>query len=299
MKLLVAALVIALPTFAEKKPKSKPPSGPQTVRMADQTVTTPLGDFTFSTMTLSPEIYLGMVRSNLRLQGLSTNGTGKKWEHIAFSGIFANSAGKEVDREYFTFFKMAAGQSMQLSSMPEGSIVFLREPVASFTIKYDSGTPDVSYSLKLRKPAESDELQFSDEFVALAFSVGRNGLNFALLNKTDEPIKIDWNQISFIDWSADAHPVTHTGVKYTDAAAAKPASIVPPSAKFKDAIIPADNVHFTSGQYGGWSVNDLLPHTTSAPTLKGKDVAVYMPLEVNGKTKNYTFQFQIIDVFLN
>lgn len=40
----------------------------------------------------------------------------------------------------------------------------------------------------------------------------------------------------------------------------------------------------------------MFPEGEEAKVYKGKSFSVFMPLEINGVTKNYTFTFDVVDV---
>ena len=242
----------------------------------------------------------GMVMpGGIVVTGRVSNLTSAKWERVNFDAILLNSSGAETASSTLFYSNFGEGQSFALKDGWLMQSFHVRNgPAAALRLKFSSGSVAVSYRFKMLKPGESEDLRFDDAEIESAFTIGRNGINFTLRNKTDEPIKIDWNQGSYIDEAGTAHPITHSGVKYTDAAAAKPASTIPPSAKLEDVATPADAIYFTSGEYGGWRTRDLLPRTINAPALKGSTIALYLPLEVNGRTKNYLFRFLISDASL-
>jgi hypothetical protein len=74
---------------------------------------------------------------------------------------------------------------------------------------------------------------------------------------------------------------------------AQPSSTVPPTATIKDFVYPTDAV-IRSGN--DWETPKLLPSAPLAAQLKGQSFSVFMPLEIDGVTKNYNFVFTISDV---
>jgi hypothetical protein len=296
-----AALALALAAAPIAHAKKKPPTVPISVALPDETVSTPLGNFTFSHLTLGQKVILGTVvpSSSLQFNGTATNATDHTWKRIFFSAIFTDAAGTVVQNDQLSYTLIGAGQSQKLGILDDGDPVSFSSPPAKLTIKYLLGELlNIDYRLRMTKPADSEGMAFEDASLQATFGVTRQAVQFTILNKTNGPVKIDWNQVSFIDGESNSHPVTHQGVKYTDAAATKPPSVIPPSAKFSDTIVPANNVHFSSGEYGGWSTTDILTGTPLATTLKGKTISVYMPLELNGTQRNYLFSFEITDVLL-
>ena len=116
---------------------------------------------------------------------------------------------------------------------------------------------------------------------------------FQLANKTDQPIKIDWHQITYVDPSGSAHKVTHGGVRIIERDSAHPPTTIPPTATIEDFIVPTDAI---SMRFNKWEANDLLPEGREAKGLEGKIFSIFIPLEVNGAVKNYIFTFKITKV---
>jgi hypothetical protein len=116
---------------------------------------------------------------------------------------------------------------------------------------------------------------------------------FTLLNKTDNPIKVDWNQVSFVDDSGSAHKVIHQGIRLIQRDEPMVATTVPPGAKVSDYMYPSDLVLRLGGD---WVTPPLLPKGERAAAMRGKKLSVFLPLEINGAAKNYSFESVIKDV---
>jgi hypothetical protein len=71
------------------------------------------------------------------------------------------------------------------------------------------------------------------------------------------------------------------------------ATIIPPEAMIEDAIVPSDHILYTSGSSGGWSSRPLFPALVETDLYIGKTFSVFMPLELEGSVKNYSFTFRI------
>jgi hypothetical protein len=133
-------------------------------------------------------------------------------------------------------------------------------------------------------------MAFQDEAINVTFSLQKNSLDFVLLNKTDGPIKIDWNMVSFVEFDGTAQGVIHNGIKLVDRGNPKAPMMVPPRAKVTDAIIPVNNVELMDNQ---WVTDPILPQGPVGSKLGGMDFSVFMPLDIGGTVKNYNFVFKI------
>ena len=67
-----------------------------------------------------------------------------------------------------------------------------------------------------------------------------HSFTMSLNNKTDNPIKIDWNQVSYVDISGMSHRIIHSGVKYIGRENPQSPTIIPPTAKIADIVFPTD-----------------------------------------------------------
>lgn len=58
-------------------------------------------------------------------------------------------------------------------------------------------------------------------------------------------------------------------------------------------MYPSDAVAMVGGE---WMTPMLFPEAPKAALFKGKSFSVFMPLEINGATRNYNFVFRIDDI---
>ena len=130
--------------------------------------------------------------------------------------------------------------------------------------------------------------------------------NFTLKNKSGHTLKINWDDVSYVDVKGQVGRVMHSGVKYTDRNSSQPATTVPKGASISDILLPTENVYYVSGQYGGWRETYLVPcvyktpeaFNAEAPSLVGKTMTVMMPIMIENVQNDYTFTFNI-DKLLN
>ena len=148
--------------------------------------------------------------------------------------------------------------------------------------------------------------RYEDAYINLVWHVGLKQFNFTLNNKSGHSLKINWDDISFVDTEGQVGRVMHSGVKYTERNNSQPATTVPKGASISDILLPTENVYFVSGQYGGWRENYLLPCVYQTPeafnagasSLVGKTMTIMMPIMIENVQNDYTFTFNI-DKLLN
>lgn len=148
--------------------------------------------------------------------------------------------------------------------------------------------------------------RYEDDYINIVWYVGSKQFNFTLNNKSGHSLKINWDDISFVDTKGQVGRVMHSGVKYSERNNSQPATTVPKGASISDILLPTENVYFVSGQYGGWRENYLLPcvyqtpeaFNASASSLVGKTMTIMMPIMIENVQNDYTFTFNI-DKLLN
>ena len=143
--------------------------------------------------------------------------------------------------------------------------------------------------------------RYEDDYINIVWYVGLKQFNFTLNNKSGHRLKINWDDISFVDTEGQVGRVMHSGVKYTERNNSQPATTVPKGASISDILLPTENVYFVSGQYGGWCENYLLPCVYQTPeafnagasSLVGKTMTIMMPIMIENVQNDYTFTFNI------
>ena len=148
--------------------------------------------------------------------------------------------------------------------------------------------------------------RYEDDYINIVWYVGLKQFNFTLNNKSGHSLKINWDDISFVDTKGQVGRVMHSGVKYSERNNSQPATTVPKGASISDILLPTENVYFVSGQYGGWRENYLLPCVYQTPeafnagasSLVGKTMTIMMPITIENVQNDYTFTFNI-DKLLN
>ncbi len=143
---------------------------------------------------------------------------------------------------------------------------------------------------------DKQECRYVDDYINIVWIVDYEGFGFSLTNKTDYTIKINWDDISYIDITGNVRRVMHSGVKNIDKSNSQPATSIPRKATITDLLLPADNVYYESGKYGGWRIEPLIPDTTySSGGAEGKTMTILMPIMIENVQNDYIFEFVIIN----
>ena len=104
-----------------------------------------------------------------------------------------------------------------------------------------------------------NKYRYEDDFIDIVWYVASKEFNFTLKNKSGHTLKINWDDISYVNINGQVGRVMHSGVKYTDRNNSQPATTIPKGASITDLLLPTENVYYVSGQYGGWRERYLIP----------------------------------------
>ena len=274
------AMLLSVPVFANRR------------ALPDQVIPTPVGTFRISDLKCDSIHSLGP--TVLFVQGKLVNETNKSWDILKLAIEFRDKNGNVVLKGgplvYTWRVPFGAGTTVKFSHNE-----FARADKDTLSVKFTfvDGRYPVHYRTALTTPAPSSNLEYRDDKLAISFSLQRSEIDFVLQNNSTDPIKVDWNSVSFIQLGGTAQGVIHKGIKFTDKNASKPPSIVPPRAQIEDMIEPIENVEFVGGD---WLTYPLFPDGPLSLKMVGGEFSVFMPLDIGGAIKNYTFTLKILGV---
>ena len=262
----------------------------------ERTITVEEGSFVFKNLSIKEDGFQN-------LKGDVTNYTSKNWNEVCFEiDLYDNSGNKlkvySRDSFSFYFYDLKKGETKSIGYGNGESLIGIDKNVviSRYELRFKTGKYPAKYNFVMTKPKASKELTYEDSSLKIVFSITKKQIGFILQNKTENPIKIDWNQVSYVDVLSESHKVMHSGVKYMNKATPQPPTLIPPTAKLEDIVFPIDYVSYSSGRYGSWIEEDMFPEAPTAKLYKGKSFSVFMPLEINGIIKNYFFSFKVEDV---
>jgi hypothetical protein len=244
------------------------------------------------------------------ITGIVRNNTGWNWKQAVFDFELYDEMGSPLSSQLggnitFTTDSLAEGEVLPFSTnyfkpslKPEELRAVWKYKVAykaeGSRQQISKGADSVKHRFIMIKPWESQELLFEDQSIRITFSPSEKQIGMLIQNKTLSPIKVDWNNISYVDIAGLAHGVMHTGIRYMERDRPQVPTVIPPAAMIEDVIVPSDHISYTSGTGGGWSSRPLFPGIiTETDRYIGKSFSVFMPLEFDGAIKNYLFSFRI------
>jgi hypothetical protein len=254
------------------------------------TITAPNGTFEIRNATVAKARYM------VKIKGEIINNTTADWEVLWLRVAIWDRQGqllKVGDDQSGTapVYSVKKGIATKLDTQMYGKV---KGDIGKFEITFDDGQYPAIYRFSLTKPAASPTLEHEDATVQIKFSIPENKqVAFTLKNKTDNPIKVDWDQVSYVDPEGKSHKAMHQGIRFIERDRSQSPTTIPPGATLEDFVYPSDAVTMIGNE---WSTPMLFPAAPKAAAFKGKSFSVFMPLEVNGATKNYNFVFAIEDI---
>lgn len=141
--------------------------------------------------------------------------------------------------------------------------------------------------------------RYEDDFVDMIWYVTNERFMFDLKNKTKYPIKINWDDVTYVDAYGEAKRVIHQGVKYANRNETQAITTIPRGAKVSDFLVPTDNIVYSSNI--GWYETNIIPVSfsernkaeQSLDRYKGKKLSIMMPLQIENVQNDYMFEFEI------
>ncbi|HKW49293.1 MAG TPA: hypothetical protein VJN70_17695 [Gemmatimonadaceae bacterium] len=167
-------------------------------------------------------------------------------------------------------------------------------------------------------PTDSSRYAFEDQLVAVRIGTLYNAIRINVRNKSEQSIKLIWDEASFIDVDGTLSRVMHIGVKYADRNSSQPPTMIPAQQRLADDIFPTNRVFFrpASGKLPAAYQNGALlrptfagvvvqagepvpaapdSFTTAVHSRVGHRFAVVIPFEADGVKNEYTFWFKVDD----
>lgn len=155
---------------------------------------------------------------------------------------------------------------------------------------------------------DSTRYAFEDDNMMISWFVGDKGLYFTLFNKSNYPIKVNWNDVVFVDTELNISRVIHSGIDYSKINEIQATTTIPKGAVFKDYLVPVNNI--TKNNYSEWVCNPLIKGTgqtynsnyskerideiiSNTENNVGLTFSILFPLKIEDVQNDYTFVFQI------
>jgi len=193
------------------------------------------------------------------------------------------------------------------------SLVFLRYDIPLVSVDRPANVKKKYGAFESITLKGENQYFYSDSLIDAVFAFVQEDITFSILNKSDQTMKLIWDDAGFIEPDKSLTKIMHVGVKYADRNNSMPPSIIPRHGKLEDLATPVDRIYWREGYYskygsspGGWENKGIFPwFTTTMPAdsfliankkYVGSNVGLLLPLEIEGVKNEYTFWFEVKDV---
>ncbi len=143
-----------------------------------------------------------------------------------------------------------------------------------------------------------------DGLIRLEIEVRESRLPFELMNKTDQPLTMHWDDALFIDLRGAPHKVMRRHIRYEDRRDPQQPEVVRAGDTKRDFILPVHLVYLSPAAqwieqplfvpYRRMTLEELQP----ALDNRGRTFGLFLPFEIGGDVYEYMITFRITDVTL-
>jgi len=229
-------------------------------------------------------------KASLRFVGTVENRTGHRVKGVRFYPDIRDKRGKSVSWDYaaFRYSDFKAGGKEPFDFLLTG--LDADSAAVDGVRVLEIGHLEARYAVSLIAPAPSDSLAFQDASISVQFGINREHIQFSLKNKESAPMRLDWNQSTFVDCHGKTLKVIHSGVRLMEANSALPPSVIPPGALLEDIVYPASYASYST--VSGWIQQSMFPNYPLASQLNGCKLSIMLHLEGQG-SKDYLFTLAV------
>lgn len=150
-------------------------------------------------------------------------------------------------------------------------------------------------------PAKDNEVlkyAFEDKQVKVNWIIGSSQFFLLLTNRTNRPIKVVWDDASFVDVYGYNHRLMHSGSNLLNSN--QPSSVISRGSNLSVSVFPDDSIPSYNGNLSGTpllpystSKSDIVEFTADVQSYIGKEFQVLLPIEVGNIINDYLFTFRI------
>lgn len=162
------------------------------------------------------------------------------------------------------------------------------------------------YDIKMERPKESTILEYENDTFSLAFTFKPDMINIRLYNKSEEGIKIVWDEVSMSE-NGQAQRVVHNETGTFKITEVQPPTTVPPRTYLDDNFITTNSVRYTySGGTKRALFGSMFPTSDNGSKKererimkkKNQRITVFFPYYIRNIYNSKTFDFRITDIRL-
>lgn len=151
-------------------------------------------------------------------------------------------------------------------------------------------------------PVDAKEFKYEDRNIQVVYTpvTFESGVPVIFVNKTDKPIKVIWDETSFINPSGWSEKVIHEGVKIIDRNAPMAPSMIPPKASLVDSVTPTSRIFWSGSSWAYLMIcgeQKLIPfqgYEQKDEECLGKSYGLFVTYEIDGKKNSFSIKYKMI-----
>lgn len=155
-------------------------------------------------------------------------------------------------------------------------------------------------NVTLKCNTEKDLMKYEDEFVDFEWEI-TDIPRFHLTNKTQNTIKLVWNDAVYQDDKGNTQKVMHEGVRFIDKSKDIPESSILSLGNINEIVLPVDHIIY----FNGWTIYPLFSDKVKHKYIKNatdrinKNIKIMLPFVIGSDLYEYTFIFKITNVIVS
>ena len=145
--------------------------------------------------------------------------------------------------------------------------------------------------------AKSFEVEDKNLLIKYVPDIVEAGISLQFKSKSEKPIKIIWDEMSYISADNKSQRIFHSGVKIIDRAQSQPPTSIPPQASLDDTVVPVENVNW---ELDNWrykplcGVRSIYTHELDDSMCMGQTFGLFVTYEVDGKKNSLTLKYKFV-----
>lgn len=218
-------------------------------------------------------------------------------------------------------------KSLTLSAFSFFAMLFMASCGSTYMVNYDLGLTSVETPSDIKNPygdthitkvsEESknnknktvliNKYAYTDKYIGITWWYNTTQFHFELKNLSNHALKINWDDVTFMNYDGTISKVMHEGVRYIERGESQGSISIPKGGTLQDIIVPNSNVRFNGGVVGfvpaKWEQLAIIPcYYTKKKQMEadidnkvwiGKKVSILLPIEIEGVKNDYTFEFTV------
>lgn len=220
------------------------------------------------------------------------------------------------------FFYLLLFPALLMASCGTSKVYMARYDVGLTSVETPSNSKDPFGDIVITKLEEQfqedknnilsvNKYEYSDQYIGITWLYNTTQFEFELKNISGRTIRINWDDVTFMDYSGNISRIMHKGVRYAEREESQGSISIPNGGVLQDIIVPNSNVYFSKGISGyipaQWKQSAIIPcyfnkkeDMENAILNKiwiGRSVRILFPIEIEGVKNDYTFVFTVNGVY--